>query len=90
MTARMTESVVEEAALSWFEGLGYEALYGPDIAPGEAKQERASYGDVVLVERLLASTGITYMPIILQTIPMVLISMVFLETRLPMEYSASQ
>jgi len=32
---RITESVVEEAALSWFEELGYAVLSGPDIALGE-------------------------------------------------------
>ncbi|MGH9427937.1 MAG: type I restriction endonuclease, partial [Terriglobia bacterium] len=51
----MTESTVEEAALSWFEGLGYSVLNGPDIAPGELLAERASYADVVLVERLRAA-----------------------------------
>jgi type I restriction enzyme R subunit len=36
MTAsRITESTVEEAALSWFEDLGYAVLSGPNIAPGE-------------------------------------------------------
>jgi hypothetical protein len=28
----MGESTVEEAALAWFESLGYAMLYGPDIA----------------------------------------------------------
>jgi type I restriction enzyme R subunit len=39
----MTESTVEEAALSWFEALGYKILHGPDIAPGEIFAERESY-----------------------------------------------
>jgi len=30
-----TESVVEEAALEWLEGLGYAIKHGPGIAPGE-------------------------------------------------------
>jgi type I restriction enzyme R subunit len=46
------ESVVEQAALAWFESLGYEILSGPTIAPGELFTERTSYGDVVLVKRL--------------------------------------
>jgi type I restriction enzyme, R subunit len=50
--ARFCESTVEEATLDWFEGLGYAVLHGPDIAPGELHAERASYGDVVLVDRL--------------------------------------
>ena len=33
MTA-FTESVVEEAALAWLEGLGYAVLHGPEIAAG--------------------------------------------------------
>lgn len=52
MTQRFTESVVEEAALEWFEGLGYSIATGPDIAPDAAGAERASYADVLLVDRL--------------------------------------
>ncbi|MBC7821347.1 MAG: type I restriction endonuclease subunit R, partial [Planctomycetaceae bacterium] len=46
------ESTIEEAALSWFGELGYAVAHGPDLAPGEAAAERASFGDVVLVGRL--------------------------------------
>ncbi len=38
--ARLTESVVEEAALAWLEALGYAVLHGPDIAAGEPDAER--------------------------------------------------
>jgi type I restriction enzyme, R subunit len=55
--ARFTESVVEEAVLEWAEGLGYAVLHGPEIAPGEAAAERASYNDVLLVDRLKAALG---------------------------------
>lgn len=48
----LNESVVEEAALGWFQALEYEFVHGPDIAPGETSAERASFGDVVLVKRL--------------------------------------
>ncbi len=48
----VVESTVEEAALSWFQELGYAVVHGPDIAPGELFAERESYGDVVLVKRL--------------------------------------
>src|SRR5437016_5396504 len=51
-TARVTESAVEEAALTWFEDLGYTVLHGPDIAPGEPAAERAAYNEVVLQDRL--------------------------------------
>jgi hypothetical protein len=32
---RFTESVLEDATLTWPERLGYQVLYGPAIAPGE-------------------------------------------------------
>jgi type I restriction enzyme, R subunit len=47
-----TESVVEEAALEWFEALGYTISGGPSIAPGEPGEERRNYSDVVLDGRL--------------------------------------
>lgn len=50
-----SESTVESAALSWFEGLGYQVINGPDIAPGEPKAERESYEQVILEDRLLKS-----------------------------------
>src|SRR6202050_3288549 len=52
MTVGVAESTVEEAALSWFEELGYVIVHGPDIAPRELFSEREGYGDVVLVKRL--------------------------------------
>lgn len=54
MTHKFTESDAEEAALEIFRELGYEYLYGPDIAPAPegARPERNSYSDVVLAERL--------------------------------------
>lgn len=49
-----TESVVEDAALAWLQGLGYAVLHGPDIAAGEPGAERSdpNYRDVVLDGRL--------------------------------------
>lgn len=47
-----TESVVEQAALAWFEALGYTITAGPSIAPGEPGAERRTYADVVLEGRL--------------------------------------
>lgn len=52
----VTEAVVEQAALGWLRGLGYAVVSGPDIAPDAATPERASYGDVYLLERLRAAT----------------------------------
>jgi type I restriction enzyme R subunit len=51
-SVRFAESVVEEAALAWFEGLGWRVVQGPEIAPGELAAERADYGQVVLERRL--------------------------------------
>ena len=34
-----TESIVEQAALAWLEGLGWKIAHGPDIAPGEPAEE---------------------------------------------------
>jgi type I restriction enzyme, R subunit len=48
----LTEAIVEEAALGWFQELGYAVLPGPQLAPGEPAAERESFGDVVLVGRL--------------------------------------
>jgi len=47
----ITESEVEQVALTWFEGLGYSILHGPDIAPGELMAERSDYQEVVLEQR---------------------------------------
>jgi len=53
-TIAFTESVVEEAALAWLEGLGYAILSGPAIAVGETGAERSdpNYRDVVLERRV--------------------------------------
>ena len=50
--SRITESVVEEAALDWLDGLGWSIAHGPDIAPDTLAVERADYGQVVLERRL--------------------------------------
>ena len=46
------ESDIEEAALNWFDGLGYTVLHGPDIAPDTPDAERSSYKEVILERRL--------------------------------------
>src|SRR5437773_1735718 len=50
--SRFTESVVEEAAFTWLEALGYAVAHGPEIAPGESVAERANYKEVLLEKRL--------------------------------------
>ena len=54
MNSNFTESVVEEAALEWLEGLGYAVLHGPDIAFGQPGAERLdpNFGDSILEGRL--------------------------------------
>lgn len=46
------EAVVEDAALDYFAALGYQTVYGPHIAPGENAQERSSFDQVLLLDRL--------------------------------------
>jgi type I restriction enzyme R subunit len=48
----LTESIVEDAALTWFGELGYAVGHEPQMAPGEAAAERGTFGEVVLAERL--------------------------------------
>jgi type I restriction enzyme, R subunit len=50
-----TESVVEDAALSWLGELSFSILHGPEITPGELSAERTSLGEVVLAGRLRAA-----------------------------------
>ncbi len=54
MQTSFSESVVEEAALEWFDGLGYTVLGGPEIAYGESGAERTDpeYRDMILEGRV--------------------------------------
>ena len=54
MPAYITESEIEEHALKLFASMGYEIVYGPDIAPAPdgVRPERESYSQVVLTGRL--------------------------------------
>jgi type I restriction enzyme R subunit len=49
-----TESIVEDAALAWLQGLGYAVVHGPEIAADMPGAERSdpNYRDVVLERRL--------------------------------------
>ncbi|HEY1984245.1 MAG TPA: type I restriction endonuclease subunit R [Terracidiphilus sp.] len=46
------ESDVEQELLGWFEDLGYEVVFGPDLAPDGANPERKGYKHVLLEGRL--------------------------------------
>lgn len=47
----LNESVVEDAAISWFAQIGYTVGHGPNLAPGEPGAERSSFADVILTGR---------------------------------------
>jgi len=49
---KVKEPLVEDAALTWFDELGYAVAHRPQLAPGEPSAERDSFGEVVLVGRL--------------------------------------
>lgn len=52
---QIIEDMVEQDMLGWFEELGYEVVYGPDIAFDGGTPERKDYKKVVLVDRLRAA-----------------------------------
>ena len=52
---KFVESDLEQAAIEWFEELGYELVFGPDIAPDGDFAERKSFDEVILKERLIES-----------------------------------
>lgn len=49
---KYTESDLENAALEWFEELGYAIVFGPNIAQDGESPERKSYQEIVLEDRL--------------------------------------
>ena len=48
----LSESIVEQSALDWHGGLGYEVLSGLVIAPGELAAERSDFKQVFVCGRL--------------------------------------
>ncbi len=57
MKNNFCESHLEEATLEWFEELGYEIIFAPDIAPDGEYAEREDYCDVILAERIKEALG---------------------------------
>lgn len=49
---RITENHIELLAIERLEALGYEYIYGPDIAPDSETPERSSFEQVLLLDRL--------------------------------------
>ena len=52
MTNNFCESHLEEATLEWFEEIGYEIVFAPDIAPDGPYSEREDYIEVLLRSRV--------------------------------------
>ncbi|MEO7343944.1 MAG: type I restriction endonuclease, partial [Methylotenera sp.] len=52
MAARLTESEIETLAIERLQALGFDYVYGPDVAPDAAKPERESFAEVLLLGRL--------------------------------------
>jgi type I restriction enzyme R subunit len=52
---KIHESDLENAALGWFADLGYDGVFGPDLAFDGSSPERDDYRQVVLRDRLVAA-----------------------------------
>ena len=52
----INKTIVEDAALEWFEKLDYDVGHGPHLAPGEPAAERDSFGGVLLEGSLREAT----------------------------------
>jgi type I restriction enzyme R subunit len=52
MSSGIAESHVEEAALAWLSEIGYATANGLDLGSDGGTPERASYGDVLFIERV--------------------------------------
>lgn len=48
----MLEDVVEQACLGYFAALGYHTRFGPELGPEGSQQERDSWAEVLLLQRL--------------------------------------
>jgi type I restriction enzyme R subunit len=49
---KTSETTLEQTALAWFESLGWQTAFGPDISPDGPACERKDYDQVVLIGRL--------------------------------------
>ena len=48
----MTEDQLEQEALGWLADVGYQVVYGPDVAPDGPSPERENYRQAILSGRL--------------------------------------
>jgi len=53
----LTEDQLEQEALGWLADVGYTVAHGPDLAPDGKAPERASYRQVLLINRLRRTIG---------------------------------
>jgi len=49
---KTSETTLEKTALAWFEALGWQTAFGPDISPDGPACERQDYDQVALINRL--------------------------------------
>lgn len=54
---KITESQIEEHAITLLEEFNFQYVYGPDIAPDSESPERVSFEDVLLIEQLRQAVG---------------------------------
>jgi type I restriction enzyme R subunit len=52
MIDRLNENAIEVLAIERLQAIGYEHIYGGDIAPDGSNPERQSFADILLLERL--------------------------------------
>ena len=50
----ITEDLLEQLCLEWFQSTGYDYVCAYDIAPGESNAERSDYRQIILHDRLLS------------------------------------
>lgn len=54
---KLTESAIETLAIERLQALGFDYIYGPDVAPDATNPERESFADVLLLARLRTAIG---------------------------------
>ncbi len=57
MSKRLNEKEIEQFSIELLQNLGYQHIFGPDIAPESETPERKTFEDVLLIERLRIAVG---------------------------------
>jgi type I restriction enzyme R subunit len=55
--SHFNEATVEDAALEYLAELGYQTAWGPNLAPGEPGEERKSFEQVYLLDRMRSAVA---------------------------------